>query len=221
MERIKKILFTVVVVLLVMIMAYNVYNFFSINILKKNLATVGGYGVLEVVSGSMEPTIHIGDMIVINTKDRDFKNRDIITFVDESDGSFVTHRIIEIDDNKIVTKGDNNDSKDDGFLSEENIIGTYQFRIPGGGKILKSFQSPFTMFMILVIGILGCIFISTDSEGNPILTDEEKEFQEYLSNKNKEVSLKEEKTKKESEIKKDSDKNKKKNTSKKKKQKKK
>ncbi len=50
---------------------------------------------------------------------------------------------------------------------------------------MASLKSPITLVMILVIGILVCVFISTDKEGNPILDEDEKEFQEFLNSKNK------------------------------------
>lgn len=165
---------------------YNIYNFVSVNILNKKITTIGGYGMLEVVSGSMEPNIHKGDIIFINTKDKNYKIDDIITFYDE-EGSFVTHRIVSIEGTEIVTQGDNNNIADDP-ITVESIIGKYKFKIGKGGKMLSALKSPFTMIMILIIGILICAFISTDREGNPILDEEEKEyleFKEYLKEKKK------------------------------------
>ena len=134
----------------------------------------------------MEPNIHKGDIIFINTKDKNYKIDDIITFYDE-EGSFVTHRIVSIEGTEIVTQGDNNNIADDP-ITVESIIGKYKFKIGKGGKMLSALKSPFTMIMILIIGILICAFISTDKEGNPILDEEEKEyleFKEYLKEKKK------------------------------------
>lgn len=182
MKRVKKIIISIITVLVSLLLVYNLYNFFCIKILKHDLATINGYAVLEVVSGSMEPTIHVGDMIIINTKDNNYKEDDIVTFYDVN-GSFVTHRIISINEDEIVTQGDNNNTEDDP-ISIDSIVGKYAFRISGLGKLLSAFKSPFVMIMILIIGILACVFISIDKEGNVILDEEEKEFQEYLNSKN-------------------------------------
>lgn len=182
MKKFKKIIVGILSILLALVLIYNIYNFICIKILKKPFATVNGYTMLEVVSGSMEPIIHKGDLIIINTKDNNYQEKDIVTFYD-NEGSLVTHRIIKLDDDEMVTKGDNNDTED-GSRSIKEIVGKYAFKINGGGKILASFKSPFTMVMILIIGVLVCIFLSIDENGNPILDDEEKEFQEYLKNKN-------------------------------------
>ncbi len=182
MKLLKAILFKLILVVMVCIVAFNLYNFICLNVLKEDLATVNGYAILEVVSGSMEPTIHVGDMIIIDTKVENFEKDDIITFYDVN-GAFVTHRIISINGNKMITQGDNNESPD-GEMSTDNIVGRVVNTIPAAGKILASLKSPLVMGLILVIGILICFLTSTDENLVPVdLTDEEKEFLEYKKNK--------------------------------------
>jgi len=183
MKKIKKGILIVLTILLVIVATINIYTFICAKIMGKTIATINGYGMLEVVSGSMEPTIHVGDFVIINTKAKNYEVGDIVTFYD-NEGSFVTHKIISIANDSMITKGDNNDS-DDGIVPTKDIVGKYVAKITSGGKIMASLKSPFTMIMILVIGVLVCIFISTDKEGNPILTEDEKEFQEFLEQKNK------------------------------------
>lgn len=182
MKRIKKIVFVIISILLGLVLTYNVYNFILIKVLHKDLAAINGYAMLEVVSGSMEPTILKGDIIIINTKEKDYKENDIITFRGK-EGEFVTHRILSIDNKTMVTKGDNNNTEDEP-VNTSAIVGKYITKIKGGGRILSSFKNPFTMVMIFVIGLLACILLSTDSDGKPILEQDEKEFQEFLKNKN-------------------------------------
>lgn len=181
MEKFKKIIFRVLTGILAIVLVCNIYNFVSIKVFHKELATINGYSVLEVVSGSMEPTIYVGDMIIIDTKAKDYKVNDIITFRDK-EGSFVTHRIISLDGNTMITKGDNNDSEDAPY-STDNIIGKYVTKISGAGRVLSSFKSPFTLIMIFIIGVLSCILLSTNEDGNPILDSDELEFQEFLKRK--------------------------------------
>lgn len=177
---------------LVFLLTYNVYNFVCVKVLKKDIATVSGYGMLEVVSGSMEPTILVGDIIVIDVNDKNYQLGDIITFYE--DDSFITHRIIFIDGEQVITKGDNiNNNTEDDPISKDQILGKYKFKINGGGKLLSAMKSPLTMIMIFIIGILICIFVSTDKDGEPILDSEEKEYQEfqtYLKKKKKNKSSK-------------------------------
>lgn len=172
MKVIKRIFVAIILFLLGALLLYNVYNFISIKILKKDLAPIQGYAVLEVVSGSMEPNIHIGDMIVIDTKDKEYQVNDIITFYDVN-GAFVTHRIIYIDKDGILTKGDNNNAEDE-KITKDKVVGKYVFKISGAGKIMAAFKTPFVMIMIMVIGVMVCILLSTDKDGKPILTEQEK-----------------------------------------------
>lgn len=162
------------------LLAFNIFNYVSLNILHKDLATINGYGLLEVASGSMEPTLHIGDLIVIDTKDLNYQERDIITFYD-TEGSFVTHRIEEIKDTEVITKGDNNSSIDPA-ISKDVVVGKWVLTIPGLGLLLKALKTPFVSIMILIIGILFCILVST--EDTKLSKEEEKEFAEYSEEMN-------------------------------------
>lgn len=190
MKRIKKIIFVIITLFLIILFAFNFYNFFCIKVLKHDIATVNGYAVLEVVSGSMEPSIHVGDLIVIDTKNENYEENDIVTFRD-TNGSFVTHRIVAInDDNKMVTQGDNNNTVDP-EISMDNIVGKYVLRINGAGKVLNAFKSPFVMIMILIIGVMVCVFTSLDRDGNIIIDEEDRDFQDYLKNKEEGKDIKE------------------------------
>lgn len=191
MKVVKSILSKLIYTILIILVIYNIYNYVCVNFLRQDLPTINGYGVLEVVSGSMEPTIGVGDLIVVNTNYDELKEKDIITFYD-GNGSFVTHRIIDIVDDEFITKGDNNNSEDQDRVKREKVVGKYITRINGMGRIMAAFKSPITMILILVIGILVCVLVSTDKFGNPIITEEEKEYEEFLKyrdeKENKKVS---------------------------------
>ena len=66
--------------------------------------------IYNVETGSMENKIHPGDYILLLKKDKYYVG-DIITFKVKK--YFVTHRIIKIEDDKIITKGDANNEEDD------------------------------------------------------------------------------------------------------------
>ena len=181
MKIVKRVLTILITIILLLLLTFNIYSFISINVLNKDLVTIGGYSFLEVVSGSMEPTIEIGDIVIIDTKDKDILEGDIITFKDTS-GSLVTHRVVSYTDDKMITKGDFNNSNDE-EISRDNIVGKYKFKIHHLGLVIKSLQSPMTFVMIFIIGILICFLVSTDKNGEPILDEDEKEFQEFLKHK--------------------------------------
>lgn len=184
MKIAKKILVKCIYIILVLLVAFNVYQFVSIEVLKQDLATVNGYAILEVISGSMEPTLGIGDIIIIDTKEEHLKEGDIVTFRDVN-GAFVTHRIKEINGSKMITQGDANDSPDE-EMETSVVVGKYVRRFKGLGVLLKSIQNPVVMVLILIIGIVICLLGSTDKNLIPKdLSDEEKEFLEYKKKERK------------------------------------
>ncbi len=189
MKVVKKIIITLIITLLSILLIFNIYNFINLKILKNDLTTIFGYATLQVVSGSMEPTINVGDIIVINTNVKEYKKGDIVTFKDVN-GSYVTHRIMEINDEVMITKGDYEGNSPDEEMPINSLVGKYVFKINAFGNIMKTLRKPFISIMILIIGIIVCYLISTDKTGNPILDEEEKEFEEYLKQKNKKENKK-------------------------------
>lgn len=172
----------IVWVLFGLILFYNLYAYTCIHIFKKQYVSIFGYIMLEVESGSMEPTINVGDVIIVNTKDKNVQTGEIITFKDEL-GIFVTHRISKIANEGIITKGDANNTEDSGYLSSKQIVGTYVFKISRLGSIIKFFKKPIVFFCILFIGIVICILTSFNPKDVSFSMSEEEK--EYWKNKKK------------------------------------
>ncbi len=94
-----------------------------------------------VLSGSMEPEIHTGAVVIVNTKDTEVETGDIVTYrLPKTDGSesLVTHRIIGEDEDGYITKGDANDVEDMTRVKKEQIVGTCMFSIPMLGYLLAN-----------------------------------------------------------------------------------
>lgn len=95
-----------------------------------------GYQLFAVESGSMEPTLKIGTVIICR-KPQDPDNlscNEIVTFRTLTQ-EVVTHRIIEVTNFKgskaYRTKGDNpNNSADQELLTPDRVIGVFVARIP-------------------------------------------------------------------------------------------
>lgn len=109
--------------------------------------------VFTVLSGSMEPTISTGSIIVVNTEKKPEMN-DIITFRVED--VYVTHRIVEINSEGYKTKGDANQYKDFWTVPGENVTGVVIAQIPFAGYLLQS-------QLIVIIVCIGCIFFAVRS----------------------------------------------------------
>lgn len=149
--------------LMFLILFFVIYNFISIKVLKKDYPNLFGYALFEVISGSMSPSIEKGDLIVVDV-DSGYNEGDIITFI--SDGAFITHRVIDIDDNVVITRGDANNSVDNP-VSKDKIIGKVLKIIPNFGLWIKILTTPkVTVSIVITIFLIMFSFsyIKDDKE---------------------------------------------------------
>src|SRR5699024_9728648 len=109
-----------------------------------------------VLSGSMEPGIQTGSVILNKLPDSDttYEKGDINTF--QSEDQLVTHRIVDVKEVKgekvYQTKGDNNNAPDTNYVSKEDIEGKYaDFTVPKLGYITKYATSKTGFSLLLFI----------------------------------------------------------------------
>ena len=124
-------------------------------ILKQKIIRIGDYSIFVVLTGSMQPTISPGEMILIKNQGH-YNEGDIVTYLDE-DNFFITHRIIQINDSTCITQGDNNNIQDLPF-DKNNILGSVIYHSKVLGFFILYLLKPLT---IIYLGIL-LIFIFKD-----------------------------------------------------------
>lgn len=112
----------------------------------------GGVKSFVVQSGSMEPAIHTGSIVVIRAQDN-YQQGDVITFGPRSKTKPpTTHRIIEVKaDGSFVTKGDANEDKDIRTVSRYEVIGKVLFSVPFLGYAVAAAQKPLGFAIIVVV----------------------------------------------------------------------
>ena len=148
------ILITVVVVITII----GLYYMAQVKILNKDYANIFGYTFFEVATGSMANTINIGDIVVVKVNET-FKENDIIVYKEEN--SFITHRVIKIDGQDLITRGDANNSEDKPIKSDQ-ILGKVIYVIPKIGIWRKVLASPEILEMIIIfIILLGVVLMLT------------------------------------------------------------
>lgn len=117
-----------------------------------------GYRPFIVMTGSMEPVIMSGDLII--TKEinpSDVKVGDVISFVDPAGNgvTVVTHRVIEVkNENGTVsfrTRGDANNTDDQDAVPGESVLGIYMAKLSGMGSAV--------MFMQTTTGLIICVIV--------------------------------------------------------------
>lgn len=121
----------------------------------------GNISVKIVQSGSMEPAIQTGSIVVIMPKET-YAVGDVITFGEESETSIpTTHRIVAdiISGGQIrfETKGDANEEKDSGSVAVSEVIGKVLFSIPYIGYLLDIAKKPWGF--VFLIGIPAGIVV--------------------------------------------------------------
>ena len=106
-----------------------------------------------VYSGSMEPAIPVGSVVVIKPVDPEtLKVEDIICFkISESATTTVTHRIINITNEGFTTKGDANEDPDTWIVKNENVIGKAVFTVPFIGYLGYLARTPIGFLLLIVI----------------------------------------------------------------------
>ncbi|WP_077325312.1 signal peptidase I [Virgibacillus siamensis] len=117
-----------------------------------------GYKIFTVLSNSMKPDFETGDLIVVKSMAAsEVQPNDVITFRADHEKR-ITHRVIDIahKDGSLffVTKGDNNNVKDDKLVPAESLAGKKLFSIPYGGYISAFIKSPIGFTCIIVLPLI-------------------------------------------------------------------
>lgn len=116
-----------------------------------------GYRVFNVISGSMEPTYSVGDLLYVKEVDpKTIQPGTAITFVLNENLVVATHRVVEVDtqNNRFYTKGDANNAVDATPVHFNNVIGVPKFSIPLLGYVSSFIQNPPGVYIALGIGVV-------------------------------------------------------------------
>jgi signal peptidase len=117
------------------------------------------WGFRAVVSGSMEPAIPIGSLVVVEPTDpTSIRYGDVVTFESpEERGMVVTHRVIEVngpaDGRLFRTQGDANDDVDLVQVPAENVLGQVRFHLPYLGYLAQYIRTrQGWLYLVLIPG---------------------------------------------------------------------
>ena len=155
-----------------------------------------GYTPYTVLSGSMEPTYHVGSLIYVKEVDAmSLEVDDAITFR-LSGGTVVTHKIIEIENAndpysiRFRTQGEANDTPDGNPVSPSDIIGKPEFSIPYLGYVSNFIQNPpgtyITICLCIIILVLTFMPDLIPAEDKLAVSSERSSDSESSDNENEE-----------------------------------
>ena len=186
MQKIKKAISIIAILILLPILLMSIVILVDSYTHPDEVPSFFGWKPFIVLSGSMETQISAGDIVVVKEIDtNELKKGDIIAF---KDGNIViTHRIDEVTEidgkTQYITKGDNNNTQDIGYVLPEQVEGVFKFKIARLGNIAMFIQTPLGMIVCLSIPIIIIILQTTDSK---------KEKEELIAKLNKQSKMEEE-----------------------------
>jgi len=160
MKIIKIILNTIYWVFLLLLILVAVSAAFSV------FNTPVGYRLLVVSSGSMEPAIKMGSVVLVAPQ-KNYKVNDIVTYLISADAninkpnSTVTHRIISAGKEgpkTYITKGDANKSVDIKEVESNLILGKTVFSLPYVGYLVAFVKTRIGFISLIVFPVFLIIF---------------------------------------------------------------
>ena len=201
----KTVLGWVLTILLILVVGFGILVLVQVK--KENKPLFFGYGTYYVVSGSMDPTIKVGEIIIVRKVkgEDDLQKGDIITFHGKGgnlEGKIVTHRIISdgVVDGKITTCGDANHGIADTPITYDDVIAKYVKTSTVLSSVYAAFKSKYGFLFLVFIPLLILLIIQVvnfrrackmDDDGRmPEDKTEEEIKQETIKEKEAEIKRK-------------------------------
>ena len=167
----------VLIVIVVLAILFCAYCVFSTKVLHNKYINVFGYTIFEVATGSMHGSIEINDAVLVKIGS-DYQTGDIITYQNGDD--FITHRVIEINGDRIIAKGDANNVNDNP-IDKDLVLGKVVKILPRLGVWKKVLLTPKVITLILATLFIFSILFSYD--GNAIKIISSKKAQQEVDEK--------------------------------------
>ncbi|NHN61160.1 MULTISPECIES: signal peptidase I [Halorussus] len=122
---------------------------------------VGADASYVVLSSSMSPAIHAGDVVVVNdVSPANVEEGDVVTYQPPSghqlaDVNRVTHRVVGVTsrdgERHFRTKGDANEEADAALVPASNVEGRVMFHIPFVGRVVSFAQSSLGLLLLVIV----------------------------------------------------------------------
>lgn len=161
LKIIKDIIINLIIFILGIIAILAIWTSIQLNVQKKEYANLFGYSIFSTETGSMSPTMEIGDVVIVKIGEQ-VQEKDIITY--KKDNSFITHRIIKIEGNSIIAKGDNNNTQDE-EITQDAVVGKVVFII-NNVEIWKNVFSDINVIIPIIITLILFVILVFYKEKN-------------------------------------------------------
>ena len=129
---------------------------------KGEVPSILGYSFFRVMTGSMEPSIPVDSLIVVQKQEmQELAKGDVISFFSRDPslmGEVNTHRIVAIskENGKYIfaTKGDANNVADRYLTQEGDVIGKVVFSSLGLGKCIRLISNPLIFLPLIIVPLV-------------------------------------------------------------------
>ncbi|MBQ7541337.1 MAG: signal peptidase I [Clostridia bacterium] len=167
MKKIVKVLNTALTVVMIAVLLFAGYVFVTVlRVDKGKVPSVFGFSFLQIATGSMEPTIPTGALIMVRQTDAaEIREGDVICFYSTDPmiaGMPNTHRVTQITTEngtiRFITKGDAADEEDPYPVYPDQLVGVF-VRILPIQNLAQILHSPYFFFFALLVPLTAVIFV--------------------------------------------------------------
>ena len=140
----------VLLVTLAALVGINVYALNASRLAGNQVPMPFGVGASVVLSGSMEPELSVGDLLLLREQES-YTEGDIIVY--QSGAMPVVHRILSLRGETVITKGDANNVADEPFHCDA-IKGKVVLAIPWLGYAVWALKTPMGILLTLAAAVI-------------------------------------------------------------------
>jgi signal peptidase I len=124
-----------------------------------------GWKIDVVLSGSMEPELKVGSVVITRPLEvESIKVGDIITFRSPVNERFTTHRVVSLENSPsfiLHTKGDANEDMDPFIVGSQSIVGKVCFNVAYLGYAIQFMKS--RLGFLITLYLPGLIIVITEA----------------------------------------------------------
>lgn len=148
-KKVKSIARTILSAFIGLILGINLYSWNARSLNGNSLPMPFGYGAAVVLTGSMEPAIMADDLILVAEQEH-YEVGDVVVY--QSGSILVVHRIVELGEDTVTTKGDANNAPD-APVRREMIKGKVVGCISRVGSVVRLLKTPAVSIGLIAIAL--------------------------------------------------------------------